>query len=302
MFRILFAEDDTTTRMTVAEYLRDDGFDVVAVKDGVYALEALREEGEFDLLLSDIEMPRLQGHLLMQQVEQRYPEVKRALLTSHSTDKYIGIATQYGITNVITKTNPLNLADLSAYIGALLHDDIFGIERYLEKGTAISTIEVIRPSDIEDHIKTILENYAIEDDGGLEQAFVEILTNAIYYGILDEDGAKKAEWDRDIEIAPGEVLVQCGKDDDKVAISIRDTGGRLKKKKLMFWLNRQIRRSATGLPLGMMDSHGRGLFMSREFMDQLIINIERGKQTEIICIKYTRSQLEGPKPLLINEI
>ena len=49
MFRILFAEDDTTTRMTVAEYLRDEGYDVVDVRDGIYALEALKAEGPFDL-------------------------------------------------------------------------------------------------------------------------------------------------------------------------------------------------------------------------------------------------------------
>ncbi|MBT6177980.1 MAG: response regulator [Deltaproteobacteria bacterium] len=302
MFRILFAEDDTTTRMTVAEYLRDEGHDVVDVKDGVYALEALKSEGPFDLILSDIEMPRLQGHLLLQQIEKLYPEMKRALLTAHSTDKYIGIATQFGITNIITKTNPLHLADLAAYIGALLNDDIFGIERYFRGQTAIETLEVTRPKDIEGHIKSIIEKYAIEDDGSLEQAFVEILTNAIYYGVLDEDGANKQDWDREVEIAAGEVVVQCAKDEDKVAVSICDSGGRLKKKKLLFWLSRQIRRTAVGLPLGMMDTHGRGLFFSREFMDQLIVNIEQGKRTEIICIKYLGTQLEGPKPLLINEI
>jgi two-component system cell cycle response regulator CpdR len=302
LFRILFAEDDTTTRMTVAEYLRDEGHDVVEVEDGIYALDALKSEGPFDLILSDIEMPRMQGHLLLQEVENRYPGMKRVLLTSHSTDKYIGIATQFGITNIITKTNPLNLADLAAYIGALLTDDIFGIERYLKSQTEIETLEVTRPKDIEGHIKRIIENYSIEDDGTLEQAFVEILTNAIYYGVLDEDGAKKEEWDREVEIAAGEVVVQCGKDDDKIAVSICDSGGRLKKKKLLFWLSRQIRRTAIGLPLGMMDSHGRGLFFSREFMDQLIVNIEKGKRTEIICIKYLGAKLEGPKPLLINEI
>lgn len=302
MFRILLAEDDTTTRMTVAEYLRDEGHDVVDVEDGIYALEALKSDGPFDLILSDIEMPRMQGHLLLQQVEKLYPGMKRALLTSHSTDKYIGIATQFGITNIITKTNPLHLADLAAYIGALLNDDIFGIGRYLKDDAEIETLEVTRPKDIEGHIKWIIDNYSVDDDGSLEQAFVEILTNAIYYGVLDEDGAKKEEWDREVEIAAGEVVVQCGKDADKIAVSIRDSGGRLKKKKLLFWLSRQIRRTAIGLPLGMMDSHGRGLFFSREFMDQLIVNIEQGKRTEIICIKYLGAQLEGPKPLLINEI
>ena len=70
----------------------------------------------------------------------------------------------------------------------------------------------------------------------------------------------------------------------------------------MFWLSRQIRKNAMGLPLGITDSHGRGLFLSREYMDRLVVNIERGKRTEIICVKYLKTSYEGPKPLLINEI
>ena len=76
MHRILFAEDDPTTRMVVSEFLRSEGYDVVAVEDGQYAIEALAMDSGFDLLLSDIDMPRLQGHLLLNRVEQLYPTIR----------------------------------------------------------------------------------------------------------------------------------------------------------------------------------------------------------------------------------
>ncbi len=302
MHRILFAEDDPTTRMVVSEFLRSEGYDVVAVEDGQYAVEALAMDSQFDLLLSDIDMPRLQGHMLLSRVEKTYPDIRRVLLTGYDADKYMSIATQFGISNIITKTNPFNLKDLGAYLDGLLRGDVFGIERYLEDDTQTKKLEVLNSGDIAGFIKTILTELPFEDSSMLEQAFVEVLTNAVYYGVFDSDGANKHEWEVDIDVPPGQVEVNYGCDDEKLVVGIKDTGGKLDKKKIMFWLSRQIRKNAMGLPLGITDSHGRGLFLSREYMDRLVVNIERGKRTEIICVKYLKAGYEGPKPLLINEI
>ena len=105
----------------------------------------------------------------------------------------------------------MNLSDLAAYIGALLNDDIFGIGRYLNADVPIDTLEVTRPKDIEGHISAIIEKYGIEDDGTLEQAFVEILTNAIYYGVLDEDGAKKEDGIARLKLSPVKSWFNAGK-------------------------------------------------------------------------------------------
>ena len=302
MHRILFAEDDPTTRMVVSEFLRSECYDVIAVEDGQYAIEALAMDSNFDLLLSDIDMPRLQGHMLLSRVEKMYPDIRRVLLTGYDADKYMSIATQFGISNIITKTNPFNLKDLGAYLGGLLRADIFGITRYLDESTDTTKLEVLNSRDIAPFIKQLLEDHPLEDGGMLEQAFVEVLTNAVYYGVFDSDGANKHEWESDIDVPPGQVELEYGSDDEKLVVGIKDTGGKLDKKKIMFWLSRQIRKNAMGLPLGLTDSHGRGLFLSREYMDRLVVNIERGARTEIICVKYLKTVYEGPKPLLINEI
>ena len=57
---LLLAEDDDDQRASLAEYLKQVGFDVVAVKDGVEALHAL-ELQSFVAAVIDLEMPRLDG-------------------------------------------------------------------------------------------------------------------------------------------------------------------------------------------------------------------------------------------------
>ena len=302
MYRILFAEDDETTRLVVASYLRESGFDVVDVPDGAEALELLRTDSAFDLVFSDIEMPKIQGHILLKRVEELFPSMKRVLLTGHSIEQYLGIAMQFGISNVITKTTPLNLKSIADYLNNLLSGELFGVERYLDEDAETMHFDVTNPKQIESHIRTVIEHYGLEDNGTMEQAFIEILTNAVYYGILGEDGSKKSEWDQDVQIVPGDVVVASGMDSEKIAVSISDKGGKLDKNRVYFWLARQIRKDANGLPLGIRDQHGRGIFISRECVDRLIVNIERGKRTEIICLKYLNEEYDGPKPLLINEI
>jgi two-component system chemotaxis response regulator CheY len=57
---ILHADDSSAVRRWVAEHLADPGWKVVSVADGQAALEALQAR-PFDLLLTDLEMPNLDG-------------------------------------------------------------------------------------------------------------------------------------------------------------------------------------------------------------------------------------------------
>ena len=65
--RILVAEDSLTTRMLVRNILQAAGYEVVVMPDGAAAWEALQTE-PFDVLLSDIEMPNLDGITLTERI------------------------------------------------------------------------------------------------------------------------------------------------------------------------------------------------------------------------------------------
>ena len=85
MARILLAEDDTAVSDFVRRALELDGHDVVPVHDGGEALErALSPRDDFDLLLSDIRMPVMDGVALALQVGRDRPELPILLMTGYA--------------------------------------------------------------------------------------------------------------------------------------------------------------------------------------------------------------------------
>ena len=65
MKRILIADDDATSRRLLAGALAPLGADVHVCHDGLDALDLLRSAGRFDLLITDIAMPVLDGRQLV---------------------------------------------------------------------------------------------------------------------------------------------------------------------------------------------------------------------------------------------
>jgi two-component system, cell cycle response regulator CpdR len=80
MIRILLAEDDEAMRSYLARALERAGYDVVAVDDGTAALPWLERE-RFDLLLSDIVMPEMDGIELAQRCAEIAPGTKVIFIT-----------------------------------------------------------------------------------------------------------------------------------------------------------------------------------------------------------------------------
>ncbi len=80
MIRILLAEDEEAMRTYLARALQNAGYDVVAVDRGTAALPYL-QGGEFDLLLSDIVMPEMDGIELAQRCAEISPRTKVMFIT-----------------------------------------------------------------------------------------------------------------------------------------------------------------------------------------------------------------------------
>jgi two-component system cell cycle response regulator CpdR len=80
MTRILLAEDDTAMRTYLHRALENAGYEVVAVDRGTAALPWLEQE-HFDLLLSDIVMPEMDGIELAQRCAEISPDTKVIFIT-----------------------------------------------------------------------------------------------------------------------------------------------------------------------------------------------------------------------------
>ena len=79
---ILLAEDDSTVREFIVELLTTGGFKVLTAEDGLDALEkAKNHSGKIDLLLSNLQMPRMTGIELATQISMERPETKVLLMS-----------------------------------------------------------------------------------------------------------------------------------------------------------------------------------------------------------------------------
>ena len=77
--RVLVVDDEPEIGELVAEHLRRDGFTVEVVSSGRMALARL-ESRSFDLVVSDLRMPDLDGPALLLALRQRHPELARRLV------------------------------------------------------------------------------------------------------------------------------------------------------------------------------------------------------------------------------
>src|SRR5262249_20189079 len=84
MARILVADDEPGLREFITDSLELDDHTVVAAKDGREAAKLLDERG-FDLVLTDLKMPGLDGMAILRKVRAEQPEVEVIMMTAHGT-------------------------------------------------------------------------------------------------------------------------------------------------------------------------------------------------------------------------
>jgi two-component system cell cycle response regulator CpdR len=119
MPRILIAEDDEAVRALVARALLENGHDVVTAADGGAALETLtREGGLFDLLLTDIKMPVMDGIALALAAARDHPDMTILLMTGYADQRERAHGLEALIHDVITK--PLSVASIRAAVDEAL--------------------------------------------------------------------------------------------------------------------------------------------------------------------------------------
>jgi DNA-binding NtrC family response regulator len=83
MSQIVIAEDDTELSVVICEMLTDKGFQVLQAPDGVAALQVLEANPGVSLLLSDVKMPRMGGHELVERALRMHPQLKVLMMTGY---------------------------------------------------------------------------------------------------------------------------------------------------------------------------------------------------------------------------
>jgi len=130
--RILIVEDDESLAGFLAGELQSKSFSVDMVHDGEAALHALRGDRLYDLLILDLNLPKLDGIAVLQSVKPAQPRLRMLVLTARSRVEDKVKALQSGADDCLTK--PFSFDELMARVQALLRRNTGLVPNYSKVG------------------------------------------------------------------------------------------------------------------------------------------------------------------------
>lgn len=85
---ILLVEDEEAVRMFSARALREKGYDVLEAENGEDALKIIANGKKFDLLITDVVMPKMDGPTLNKKIRDQYPDTKTIFISGYTEDTF----------------------------------------------------------------------------------------------------------------------------------------------------------------------------------------------------------------------
>ncbi len=107
--KILVVDDEPNVLLTVQAILRNEGYEVDAVNDGAEALRVIRQR-HYDLVLTDLKMPGLDGFAVLNEVRKRAPDTVTVVMTGYGSVTSALDAVQAGAYDYLLK--PVEVAEL----------------------------------------------------------------------------------------------------------------------------------------------------------------------------------------------
>ena len=119
MSRVLIVDDEDSMRLLVARAIAMDGHDIMTASDGAEALEILGStDSAFDLLLTDIQMPIMDGIALALAAARDFPDLTILLMTGFADQRERASGLNAIAYDVITK--PFSVADIRTAVADAL--------------------------------------------------------------------------------------------------------------------------------------------------------------------------------------
>ncbi len=118
---VLVVDDESIIAQLIADVLGGEGYDVDTAPHGVAALERL-EQRTYDVVLSDLRMPELDGLGFFHEIEQRYPDLLHRFVFITGTSEHADYQGFIDDVKVPVLTKPFDMADLVRVVQELLAD------------------------------------------------------------------------------------------------------------------------------------------------------------------------------------
>jgi two-component system response regulator FlrC len=100
--KILVVEDDLDLREALGDILQLAGYETIMVPDGLAALDAI-DKNEPALVITDIQMPKMDGHTLLKNIKKRWPDIPVLLMTAYGSIQKAVEAMRDGAVDYLSK-------------------------------------------------------------------------------------------------------------------------------------------------------------------------------------------------------
>ncbi len=101
--KILFVEDEQDLITIISDTLGKLQANFITANDGKEALEVLSQHNDIDLIVTDINMPIMNGLELIEEVRKTNKELPFVIMSAHTEPEYIKSAEQLGVTDYLLK-------------------------------------------------------------------------------------------------------------------------------------------------------------------------------------------------------
>lgn len=120
--RILVVDDERAAIFLVQQIfrkeIRNESYELSFVENGAEALDLLEKDPDFHLVLSDINMPRMDGLTMLSHISESYPDLRVIMVTAYSDMEKIRKSMRFGAYDYLIK--PIDPEDLKESVDRAL--------------------------------------------------------------------------------------------------------------------------------------------------------------------------------------
>ena len=276
MFNILLVDDSTTDLRLIAGILKkSQQFNVETAEDGLAALEKIKVAAP-DLVVTDMQMPNMDGMQLVERIRRLYPFIPVILITASGSEELASRALKRGAAGYVPKSRCEDLLPVTIdhVLDIARAESSFG--RIIECAT-LSQFEFVLESDfalippLVELTQRMTIGLGICDEPGAVQLGVALehaIVNAILRGNLEIAGQFSGDgtlMDSRLKQSPYKdrrVYVEIRVTRDEAQFKVRDEGPGFKYQE----------PTAVGRKTALLGEGGRGLFLMWAFMDSVSFN------------------------------
>jgi CheY-like chemotaxis protein len=290
---VLVVDDSVFDRQLAGAILAKENAEPLYAEDGARALELLASARP-DVVLTDLQMPMMDGLILVREIKRLYSSVPVILMTGQGSEEIAAEALRSGASSYVPKRN------LNRDLGVALSMVLTAIESHREREQVHDFVdrsdirfrlgyEPSGPKVLVNHLQETLGLMKICDHGGrlrVGTALVEAIVNAIDHGNLELDSKLREEDGNQYRKLGQERMTQSPYRDRRVIVSASFTPD-----EAVFVIKDEGPGFDPGNlpdptdPLNLIRPFGRGVMLIRTFMDDVRFN---DRANEITLVKRKR--------------